>query len=126
MVSEEGNIVAIGLRLVLLAGAVFILAFVLLKIRRAQLQTTDAVFWFLFAGCLVLLAIFPQIVYHLAGFIGVESPANLVFLLILGILIIRLLNITVETARLKQKLDRTVQHIALQEADGSVGKDDEN
>ncbi len=104
----------IGLRILLIVGAICMLIFVLNKIRRSQLQTNDAVFWFLFAGCLVVVSVFPQIIYWLCSLIGIESPANLVFLLVFVILIIRLLTTSVETARLKNKLERLTQSVALQ------------
>lgn len=104
----------IGLRILLIVGAICMLIFVLNKIRKSQLQTDDAVFWFVFAGCLVIVSVFPQIIYWLCALIGIESPANLVFLLVFAILIIRLLTTSVETARLKSKLDRLTQSVALQ------------
>lgn len=104
----------IGLRILLIVGAICMLIFVLNKIRKSQLQTDDAVFWFIFAGCLVIVSVFPQIIYWLCSLIGIESPANLVFLLVFVILIIRLLTVSVETARIKSKLDRLTQSVALQ------------
>lgn len=105
----------LGLRLVLIVGAILMLAFILNKIRKNQLRTSDAVFWFVLAGCFVVIAIFPQIVFWLSALIGVESPANLVFLIVVTILIIRLLLTSVEIAQLRIKLSSLVQHEALQE-----------
>lgn len=115
----------LGLRILLIAGALLMLAFVLLKIRKAQLQTNDAVFWFLFAGCLVLVAIFPQIIFWMTYLIGIQSPANLVFLLIVAILIIRLLNISVENTQLKQRIERLTQFVALHHRDDGGSTPDE-
>ncbi len=91
------------------------LAFVLGKIRNSQLKTSDAVFWFLFAGCLVVISIFPQIVYWAAALVGIQSPANLVFLLVFIILIVKLLLSSVETAQLKSKLNTLVEYEALRD-----------
>lgn len=104
-----------GYRILLIVGAICMLGFVLSKIRKSQLETNDSVFWFIFAGCLVVISIFPQIIYWLCSLIGIESPANLVFLLVFVILIIRLLTSSVETARLKNKLERLAQSVALSE-----------
>lgn len=106
----------LGLRLVLIVGAILMLAFILNKIRKNQLRTSDAVFWFVLAGCFVVIAIFPQIVFWLSALIGVESPANLVFLIVVAILVIRLLLTSVEIAQLKIKLSNFVQHEALRES----------
>lgn len=100
---------------VLIAGAVGALAYVVLKIRHNQLTTADAVFWFLFALVLIVVAVFPQIAYGLTGLLGMESPANLVFLCVLAVVVYRLLALSVENARLRAKLTTLVQHVALAE-----------
>ena len=105
----------LGLRILLIVGAIAMLAFVLGKIRNSQLKTSDAVFWFLFAGCLVVISIFPQIVYWAAALVGIQSPANLVFLLVFIILIVKLLLSSVETAQLKSKLNILVEYEALRD-----------
>jgi len=51
----------LGLRILLIVGAIAMLAFVLGKIRNSQLKTSDAVFWFLFAGGLVGISFFPRL-----------------------------------------------------------------
>lgn len=101
--------------IVLVVGAVCALAYVVLKIRRNQLTTADAVFWFLFALALIVVALFPQVVYGLTGLLGMESPANFVFLCVLAIVVYRLLSLSVENARLRTKLTTLVQHVALEE-----------
>lgn len=106
----------LGLRIILIIGAILMLGYVLNKIRKSQLQTNDAVFWFFFAGCLVVIAIFPQIVFWLSDLIGIQSPANLVFLILVAILIMRLLAISVENAKQKQRIERLTQNIALKES----------
>ena len=111
------------LRVLLIAGAFFILVFVLNKIRRNQLFTSDAVFWFLFSACLVIAAIFPQIIYWLTALLGVESPANLVFLLVLAILIFKMLVYSVEVAHLRLKMMQLAEHVAIREYDIEI---DEN
>lgn len=98
---------------VLVAGAVLALAYVLVKIRHNQLTTSDAVFWFLLALALIVMAIFPQLVYFLSSILGFESPANLVFLCMLAIVIFRQLTAAVESARLRSKVTQLTQIIAL-------------
>ena len=49
--------------IVLIAGAILALIYVVVKIRHNQLATSDAVFWFLLALVLIVMALFPQLVY---------------------------------------------------------------
>lgn len=99
----------------LASAAVVALLFVVLKIRKGQVQTSDAVFWFFFATCLVVLAVFPQIAYWCAGLLGIESPANFIFLCVVGILFVKVLMQSVEIARLKDRVNQLAQNIALSE-----------
>lgn len=107
----------VTLSVFLVFGAVLALAFVLYKIRKGQVQTADAVFWFLLAAILVLLAVFPQIAFWCADALGIESPANFIFLCMVGVLFAKLLLQSVEIARLKAKLTQLVQEVALREVD---------
>lgn len=103
------------LTLLLVAGAALTLAFVILKVRKSEIKTSDTVFWFLFVACLLLLAIFPQIAFWLSDVFDVQSPANLVFLVIVAILLIKEFTASVEIAKLRSKVTYLVQEIALME-----------
>lgn len=104
----------IGVRLLLILGAILMMVFVLFKIRRSQLLTSDAIFWFLLSAFFVLIAIFPQIMVVVSKWIGVNSPANLVFVLIIGIVLLKSLFTTVQITQLKTKLEESVQMEALE------------
>lgn len=106
----------VGLRAVLILGAIVLLGFVLNKIRKSQLQTSDAVFWFVLAGCLVVLAMVPQIAYWLSDALGVLSTANLIFLAVVAVLLVKLLMDSVELARLRSRLNELTQEEALRQA----------
>lgn len=100
---------------VLVVGALVTLIFVIAKIRRSEIKTSDAVFWFFFVLCLLLLALFPQIAFTLSDVLGMESPANLVFLCIVAILLIKQFTTSVEVAKLRDRVTYLVQEIALLE-----------
>lgn len=107
----------------LIAGAIFALTYVVVKIRHHQLATADAVFWFLFALILIVIAIFPQIVFFFSNLLGFESPANFVFLCLLVVVIYRQLSVSVENARLRTKLTQLTQSVALSQV-SNEGKGD--
>ena len=105
---------------VLIVGALCALAYVVVKIRHNQLATSDAVFWFLFALALIVMAVFPQVVYSLSSLLGFESPSNFVFLCVLAVVIFRQLSSSVENARLRSKIAQLTQVIALSRSCDSV------
>lgn len=100
----------------LISGAMLALSYVVVKIRHNQLTTADAVFWFLFALVLIIVALAPQLVFELSSVLGFESPANFVFLCVLVVVIFRQLTVSVENARLRSKIVQLTQAIALSHA----------
>ena len=104
--------------IVLIAGAILALIYVVVKIRHNQLATSDAVFWFLLALVLIVMALFPQLVYLFSW--GFESPANFVFLCMLAIVIFRQLTVSVENARLRNKIVQLTQTMALSRTCDSI------
>jgi len=101
------------LRVFLIVCAFLVFIFMLRRIKKAELHTADAVFWSLFAVCLILLAALPQIAYFFSSLLGIESPANFIFLLVIAVLFIREFISAIEIARLREKIHTLTQEIAL-------------
>lgn len=106
---------SIQLRLILLLGAVATLMFFLQKIRKNRLDIDYAIFWVFFSIGLVLMGVFPGIIIKAANMLGFESPANMVFLVVEFLLIIKLFSVTIKLSQLEQKARKLVQHIAIEE-----------
>jgi len=103
------------LRLLLIVGSLFMVSFVLRRIRKSRMHMEDSVFWIFLAVVLVVLSIFPGIVEAAAGWIGVQSPANLVFLVVLFLLLYKLFSLVGKVAMLQRKLTQLAQRYALDE-----------
>ncbi len=116
------------LTLLLVVGALLTLIFVITKVRKSEIKTSDTVFWFLMALFLLILAIFPQIAYVLSDVFDIQSPANLVFLAVVAVLFIKEFLASVEIAKLRSKITYLVQEIALLEetsSDSSAQREEE-
>ena len=105
----------VALRVFLLAGALAVLALILRKLKRAEIQTIDTVFWFLFFRQFCSFAAFPQIAYWFSGLLGFEAPSNFVFLYAIAVLIMREFSMTVKVARMRLRLNSLIQEMALSE-----------
>lgn len=119
------------LTIALIIGAILILCYMLRKIRKSQIQTADALFWFVLAVCLVVIAVFPQIIFFFAELLGIQSPANFVFLCVVGVLLIREFSQTTKIAQLQARMAQLAQYEALkdkeqrsQPADPAAHKDE--
>ena len=106
------------LRVFLIICALLLLGFMLRRVKKAELHAADTIFWFVFAACLLLVAALPQIAFFFSGLLGIESPANFVFLLVIAILFIREFSSAIEIAKLREKLHILTQEIALTEHEG--------
>ena len=105
-------VLRIVLVLVSLASAVYTLR----KIRKSQMLIGDAIYWvFLSLGLLVLSA-FPVIATSGAALIGIESPANFVYLAIFFFIIIKLFTLSVDVSMQKAKLNTAIQKFTIREA----------
>lgn len=105
----------IEVRFVLFAGAVFTLFYFIHYIRKNRMQIDFAIYWALFSGALVVLSLFPGIVTTVADLIGVQSPANLIYLVIIFLLILKLFTTTIKISKLNQQVTELVQQVALNE-----------
>ena len=110
------------LRIFLIICALVVLAFVVRKIKKAQITAGDSIFWLFMSLGFVVLAVFPQIAFFFADFLGVQSPSNFVFLVIIALLLIREFAIQSELSTLRTKLTALVQEIALREAESGENK----
>lgn len=111
---------SVTLRVVLICCAFITVAFAIRRIRAAQIDIGDTMFWILFAFYLLLISIFPGIMRFLANCIGMQSPVNMVFFSIIGILSYKSFTLSLKVSMLTVKIqtltiNTAVQHDKLQE-----------
>ena len=101
------------LRLLLILASVATFIYFLLKIRASKVNIEDALFWFIFSLGIIILGIFPDIIISLTRIVGIQSPVNGLFLVILFIVLVKLFSLTLKVSMLTLKLARLTQEIAL-------------
>lgn len=122
---------ALSLRIVLIIFSLITAFFVFRKIRKAQMQIADSLYWILFILFLVILSVFPQIANYACRWVGVMSPVNFVYLVIIFLLLMKVFLLSVKMSILENKLQNFVQEYAIIEnmkqkhADGDEEKKDE-
>jgi hypothetical protein len=94
--------------------SVVVLIVVLLLLRSYFLPEKYAVIW-LIAGIVgVIMAVFPQILNNVAKFFGIPQPINLLFVGGFFVVLLLLMQLTLELARTRDELRKAIQKIALQ------------
>ncbi len=104
------------LRLLILLASIVTLFYVLRKIRKAQIQIADSLFWVFLSIVFVIMGTFPQVVYFLTRLMGFQAPVNLIFLVMIFILLLKVFSSSIKISQLENKLDSLVQEIAIDAA----------
>ena len=102
------------LRALLIIVSILATTGVIGRIRKAKMQIEDAVFWVLFSFLLILLAVIPRVLYFFTELLGMQSPANLLFLVIIGLLLMKVFSMSIKMSLLEEKLKTLAQNEALE------------
>lgn len=82
-------------------------------LRSRRIREKYAVAWIAFAIGVVLLAVFPQMLAAIAGFLGVETPINLVFLVAALALLVVCVQFSVEISTLEEETRTLAEELAI-------------
>ena len=104
---------SIAMRVLLIVGSLMTAVYVLRRVRKSRMRTEDSAFWLVFSLILVLMGLLPDLVTRLAGAIGVLSAANLVFLVVIFLLIIKLFLMDQRISALQRQATDTAQAVAI-------------
>lgn len=105
------------LRIILVIVCILVCAFTLRKIKKAQMQIEDSLFWIVISFALVILSIFPEIIEIFSKILGIESTVNCVFLIMIFLLFIKAFMMSIKISQLEEKLKNLVQRLAIQRND---------
>ncbi|MEE1228000.1 MAG: DUF2304 domain-containing protein [Lachnospiraceae bacterium] len=103
------------LRVILLIASVGSAVWILHKIRKLKVKMEDAIFWMFFAAILFIMGMFPELTYWLTGKVGMMSPANLIFLIIIALLLEKVFTLSIITSQLEEKLNILSAEIAIRD-----------
>lgn len=105
----------IALRVLLIIMSVFTFAFVIKQIRKNKIEIGESLFWIIISIILIVISVFPQIAGFFTKLLGIQSPSNFVFLVAIFIVMLKLFTLSIDVAKLKQKLKSLIENVALKE-----------
>ena len=108
-----------GLRGLLIFASIVTVIAVVLKIRKSKFQIHDGVFWFLLSLIFLVLSIFPRIAMRLSDLLGIDSPANFVFLCVITLLLAKNFFMSIKISLLEYNLMKLTQHVVVEEAENT-------
>lgn len=104
----------VSLRIFLCIGAFLSFYVVLSNIRKSRMLISDCLVWFFLGFLAILLALFPGIMYFFSDVLGIESPANLIFLFLISILFFLSFKQAIRISELEIKNRDLVQNITIE------------
>ncbi len=107
---------SITLRILLIAGSLVFATNAIRKIRSSTVEIGDVLFWIVFSALLLLISLFPQIVFFASELFGIQSAVNTVFLCIIALLAYKSFSLSIKVSSLSLKLRRLTAKLATQEA----------
>ena len=105
----------IALRVLLIIMSVYTFAFVIKQIRKNKIEIGESLFWIIISIILIVISVFPQITGFFTKLLGIQSPSNFVFLVAIFIVMLKLFTLSIDVAKLKQKLKSLIENVALKE-----------
>jgi hypothetical protein len=122
---ENGSQIETKAQIVALIATLAIFLLVLELVRRRRLAERYALLWMLAAIAILVLAIWTDGLDVIADLMGIQEPANAIFILAFGVIFILLLHFSVATSRLAEETKILAQENArldleLREARGEV------
>lgn len=95
---------------IILSVAMFVIVLILLRFY--FLPEKYAVIWLLAAIVAIVLSVFPGVLSSIAAFFGISQPINLLFVAGFFVVLLMLMQLSLELARTREELRKTVQSIA--------------
>ena len=100
-------------RVCLIVGSLITAVYVLRRVRHAKIQIEDTIFWLLFSGVLLVLAVFPGIAYWASRLLGFQSPINFVYIVVIFLLLVKQFLLSIRISQLDSRLRILTEQVAL-------------
>jgi hypothetical protein len=99
-------------QIVAIIASAVLLFFVLELLRRRRLSEPYAILWLLCSVVLLVLAVWNDLLEEVAEFVGIATPANALFAVAFGFILLLLLSFSVVVSRLTRENKVLAQEVA--------------
>lgn len=103
------------LRGALILVSVLTFMIIVKRIRNAKVQIEYSLFWIVFAAGLLILAFFPDLAGWAATILGIQSPANFIFLFVIFVLLVHQFFNSIKISQMENKLRELTQELAVRQ-----------
>ena len=103
-----------ALRIKLIAVAILFMVIVFRAVNKKRLQMKYSVIWVIISAGMISVAFFPQIVSVLIVLLGIETPANFVYLVGLLAAMTLCFSLTITVSKQSEEIKRLTQEISIE------------
>lgn len=116
------------LRGLLIVASIVTVIWILRNIRKFKVKMEDAIFWTFFGAILLVFALVPELSIELSHMLGFISPANLIYVVIIFLLLEKIFTLSIIVSQLEEKVSILSAEVALRShsADRRLDKIEEN
>ena len=107
--------ISIQVRVLLVVFSIITAYGIFKKIRKSACKIADALFWVGMSVLLIVMGCLPKLPILLAEILGIESPVNFVYLIIIFLLLVKMFDLSVKLSLLTYKFEKLASHVAIQE-----------
>ena len=104
---------ALSQRIFLIIGSLATLLYFISNIRKSKLKINHSIFWMVFGLTLLLLSCIPGSIFYISQILGFQSPANLVYVIVIFMLTVKLFTTTMKLSKLSEQVTALTQELAL-------------
>ena len=108
---------SLPLRLLLIIVPILVQVFMVIRIKKLKMKVEDTFFWLAFSVVLVVLGVFPIIAISISNWLGIISPANFVFLVMIALLLYKNFSLSTKLAVLERKVQTLTQIVTIEDND---------
>lgn len=102
-----------SLNVILIIGSVCFFIFIVDMVRTKKLELKYALTWLLTGFSFIVMAVFPQTLYFVAGILHIELPVNALFLCVIFLLLLIVFALTVAVSHQSNRIKKLIQEIGL-------------
>lgn len=94
-------------------AAIILLIIIVLSLKRNSMSIKNSVAWLLLPIAFIVIAIFPGPFADFANWLGFETLANFIFVVIIALLIILCFSLTHTVSRLQSQITTLIQELSI-------------
>lgn len=102
------------LRIEMILIAIAMIAIVIFSVNRKKMRIQYSLVWILFLAVLLIIAIFPDIVFFLCDILDIQTPSNLIYLVGILSLFLIVFSQTIIISKQSERIQFLIQSISLE------------